>query len=952
MSEIYNKEYYHNGCGPIPYEEPEHWVQFFGMIADRIVADLNPKTVLDAGCAMGYLVSALRDRGVEAYGVDISDYAISMVREDIKPYCRVGSLTEKLTEELPQHFDLVVTIEVLEHLYAEDGKKMIANLCSLADTILFSSTPDDFEERTHVNVQQREYWARLFFEQGFIDDLNYRPTYLTYHASLFRRSNNVMRMVEDYERNIRMSEHEYNKKIAEWQGAVNDKEVHIKNLEGQISENQNAMQELLSQYDVATKKWDSEKVDFQSSLDEITALLQSEQKNAAEQLIQEREKQKQELEIRQAAYDQMCKELDHYKEHYHAAIAQREDLKQQLVQAQNAYNVISNAFFWKITKPLRVIVDVIKRPLRKIRFFRLINKGVRCWKENGFRYTWKKVKNKIKHRQEFSKVAKKPLFTEQELDAQRREVFSKNIKFSIVVPLFNTPDKFLHEMIQSVVDQTYSNWELCMADGSDCSYDVAMNICQQVMKNDSRIKYKRLPQNRGIAGNTIAAYSLATGDFIVLMDHDDMLTKNALFECAKCIEQFPDVDFIYSDKGIFEDKTNEVLAYHYLPDYSPDYLRATNYASHLNAFSKKVIEKVGFIREGYDGSQDYDLELRVVECARLIKHIPKVLYYCRACEGSVALNPESKMYAYESGRRAIDEHLKRIGYPGNVEFIKNTFSYRIHYEIIHPGKVSIIIPNKDHVEYLAVCIESILGKTDYSDYEIIIVENNSENPETFKYYQTIGQNKRVKILNYGRDCEFNYSAINNYAVKQTDSRYVLFLNNDIKVINSNWLTEMVMFAQREDVGAVGAKLYYSNDTYQHIGLFIGLGGHIASHYAHGESKNNTGYMHRLAMPQNYNALTAACLLLKREDFFAVSGFDELNFKVALNDVDLCLKLRALGKYNVLTPFAELYHYESISRQKDNFGQNKFRFSVEQDAFRKKWSNYFEQCDEYYNSNLL
>lgn len=491
-----------------------------------------------------------------------------------------------------------------------------------------------------------------------------------------------------------------------------------------------------------------------------------------------------------------------------------------------------------------------------------------------------------------------------------------------------------------------------MADGSDQNHKIVKTICQQYVKQDSRIRYTQLKENGGIGKNTIGAFSLATGNYIVLMDHDDILTPDALYECAACIEECPNADFIYSDKGIFEDGSNKILAYHYLPDFSPEFLRATNYASHLNLFSRRIIDQVGFIQEGYDGSQDYDIELRVMEKARAIKHIPKVLYYCRACEGSVALNPESKMYAYEAGRRAIEDHINRIGYPGQVEFMKDTFSYRIHYEIVNPGKVSVIIPNKDHVEDLKKCVESILARTDYDDYEIVIVENNSEKSETFAYYQQLEKNSRIKILYYQAPTpEFNYSAINNYAVNQVDGKYVLFLNNDTKVIHENWLREMLMYAQRDDVGAVGAKLYYPDNTYQHIGLFIGLGMHIATHYAHSSGKNNTGYMHRLAMPQNYNAVTAACLLMKREDFLAVQGFDEEQFKVGLNDVDLCLKLRQLGKYNVFTPFAELYHYESISRKSDDVGENKIRFTREQEMFRKKWKSYFETCDEYYNPNL-
>ena len=523
-----------------------------------------------------------------------------------------------------------------------------------------------------------------------------------------------------------------------------------------------------------------------------------------------------------------------------------------------------------------------------------------------------------------------------------------DIKFSIIVPLYNTPEIYLQEMVESVINQTYPNWELCLGDGSDNDYEHIKNKIEKLCEKDHRIKYVQINGNKGIAGNTIEAYKLATGDYIVLLDHDDLLENTALIELAKVIEERPELDFIYSDRSIFDDKTKEILAYHYLPGYSPEFLRACNYASHLNCFSKRIINEVGFLRMGYDGSQDYDIELRVIEKTKNIANIPKVLYACRACQGSVALDPESKMYAYEAGRRAIEEHIYRIGYPGEVEFLKDTFSYRIHYKIVNPGKTSIIIPNKDHVKDLERCINSILKKTKEVDYEIIVVENNSEDPQTFLYYEDL-KKIGVRILTYPGKT-FNFSDINNFAVGHCESKYILFLNNDTEVINENWLKEMVMFAQRKDVGAVGAKLYYPNETYQHIGLYIGLGGHIASHYDHRKSNKETGYMHRLSMPQNYNAVTAACLLIKREDFKKVDGFDAVNFKIGLNDIDLCLKLREIGKINVLTPYAELYHFESISRGLDTEGESKDRFERESQFFRGKWKKYIEK-DEYINPNF-
>ncbi|MDD3534421.1 MAG: glycosyltransferase, partial [Candidatus Cloacimonetes bacterium] len=400
------------------------------------------------------------------------------------------------------------------------------------------------------------------------------------------------------------------------------------------------------------------------------------------------------------------------------------------------------------------------------------------------------------------------------------------------------------------------------------------------------------------------------------------------------------------------DETNHLLAYHYLPGFSPEFLRACNYASHLNIFSRHIINAVGFERPGYDGSQDYDFELRVVEKARAIRHIPKVLYYCRAGEGSVALDPTNKMYAYEAGRLAIQEHIQRIGYPGRVEFLPTTYSYRIHYDIVKPGKITVVIPNADHVDLLKKCVDSILAKTDYGNYDILILENNSKCNETFAYYASVKANERIRVMTYPFNArEFNYSALNNYAVKQTDASYILFMNNDMEVINGSWMTEMLMFAQREDVGAVGAKLYYPNGAIQHSGLLIGLGGHIASSYDHGKDGKETGYMHRLTMPQNFNAVTAACMMLKKADFEAVRGFVDVSFKVGLNDIDLCLKLRALRRVNVITPYAELYHHESATRGLDSAGDSKKRFEEEKRLFRAKWHTLFEQGDEYDHKGL-
>lgn len=970
MSELYNAEYYHSGCGPIPYEEPEHWVNFFGMIADRIVADIHPKTVLDAGCAMGYLVAALRDRGVEAYGVDISAYAISKVREDVRPFCKVGSLTEPLPAGLPDRYDLVVTIEVLEHLYAEDGRQAIRNLCQLTDKVLFTSTPDDFTEPTHVNVQQREYWCRTFFENGFVDDINYRPTYLTAHALLFRRSANIERQVEDYERNIRISECARQQESARWSKAVEDKERHIQNITAlhaaENAEWANKQNEWLQEKQQREAAAAAELTQMQQTLrskeaeyEARASALQTELTSYKEQCHETAERCEA-LEADLAQYEtqyhaasEQCKELSaelaHYKEHYQAAIGQREALKVQLADSQYAYSVISNAFFWKITKPFRVCLDALKRICGKVAFFRLLGKGLRCLHQNGWRYTWRKVKNKLTHRQEFTALANKPLFTGEELEHQRNTVFPRSIKFSIVVPLYNTPEKFLHEMIRSVIDQTYANWELCMADGSDAAHDSVEKICRQYMRKDPRIKYRRLEQNLGISGNTNACLEMAAGDYIGLFDHDDLLHPAALHEVMRAIcEQ--DADFIYTDELTFSNKIDNVITAHFKPDFAPDNLRANNYICHFTVFSASILKKIGGFRSEYDGSQDHDFILRATEQAEKIVHIPKLLYYWRSHPNSVAADINSKTYAIDAGKRAVRDQIRRMGMDATVESSKAFPTiYRIKYELKETPKVSIIIPNKNHCEDLKRCIRSIKRLTTYSNYEIVIVDNQSNEEDLVEFYDQLRCDDRTNIVSF--DKEFNYSEANNFGVRYATGEYYILLNNDTEVISPAWIEEMLMYAQRDDIGAVGAKLYFPDHTIQHAGVILGLGPHRTAGHAFSKvDGENLGYMGRLYYAQNVSAVTAACVMIPRRVWEAVNGLDT-SFAVAFNDVDLCMRIRQMGYLIVWTPHAELYHYESKSRGSENTPEKKKRFESEVQRFRERWEKQLKEGDPYYNPNL-
>lgn len=970
MSEIYNAEYYHSGCGPIPYEEPEHWVNFFGMIADRIVADIHPETVLDAGCAMGYLVAALRDRGIEAYGVDISEYAISKVREDIRPFCKVGSLTEPLPAGLPDRYDLVVTVEVLEHLYEDEGRQAIRNICKLTDEVLFTSTPDDFTEPTHVNVQQREYWCRVFFENGFVDDLNYRPRYLTSHALLFRRSANMGRQIEDYERNIRISECARQQESARWNKAVEDKERHIQNItalhaaeNAEWANKQNEWLQEKQQREAAAaaeiaqmqQALRSKEVEYEARTNALRTELTccKEQYRASAEQCETLETELAQYKDQYHASADRCgtleAELAHYKEHYHAAIGQREAMKIQLAEVQNAYSAISNAFFWKITKPFRVCLDALKRIFGKVAFFRLMGKGIRCLHENGWSYTWHKVKNKLKHRQEYTALTNTPLFTEEELEAQRTEVFPRSIKFSIVVPLYNTPEKFLHEMIRSVIDQTYANWELCMADGSDAAHDSVEKICRQYMRKDPRIKYRRLEQNLGISGNTNACLEMATGDYIGLFDHDDLLHPAALHEVMRAIcEQ--DADFIYTDELTFSNKVENVITAHFKPNFAPDNLRANNYICHFTVFSVDILKKIGGFRGEYDGSQDHDFILRATEQARKIVHIPQLLYFWRSHPASVAADINSKTYAIDAGKRAVHDHIRRMGMEATVESSKAFPTiYRIKYELKETPKVSIIIPNKNHCEDLKRCIKSIQDLTTYPDYEIIIVDNQSTEKKLVEYYNQLKCDDRISIAFFNK--EFNYSEANNFGVKYATGEYYILLNNDIEVISPTWIEEMLMYAQRDDVGAVGVKLYFPDHTIQHAGVILGLGPHgTAGHAFSRVDGENLGYMGRLYYAQNMSAVTAACVMIPRRVWEEVDGLDT-SFAMAFNDIDLCMRIRKAGYLIVWTPYAELYHYESKSRGSENTPEKKERFEREVRCFRERWKKELEAGDPYYNPNL-
>lgn len=536
---------------------------------------------------------------------------------------------------------------------------------------------------------------------------------------------------------------------------------------------------------------------------------------------------------------------------------------------------------------------------------------------------------------------------EKQLKNQKSYKFILNPKINIVVPVWNTPKQFLTDMLESVLSQTYHNWELCIADGASTKKHVK-KILDNYVKKDSRIKVKYLSQNKGIAGNSNEALSLATGDYVALLDHDDLLAPFALFEVVKAINENPDADFIYSDEDKISEDGTKRRDPHFKPDFAPDTLRSYNYIGHLSVIKKSLLDEVGWFKECFDGSQDYDLILRATEKAKKIVHIPKILYHQRMHKNSTDKNLNSKLYTYEAAKRALKDHLDRMGLKGHVRDGLFAGSYKIDYAIDYDYKVSIIIPNKDHKEDLERCINSILAKSTYKNYEILIVENNSAEEETFKYYEHL-QNNHDNIFVLEWENAFNYSAVNNFAAKHAKGEILLFLNNDTEVISKNWLEEMIQYAQRKDVGAVGAKLYYPDDTIQHGGVILGIGG-VADHAFRYMNKDSDGYFGRLKIVQNLSAVTGACLMMRKEVFNEIDGFDE-GYPLAVSDVDICLKVIEKGYLVVWTPYVELYHHELKTRGYDDTKEKQERFNKEIELFKSKWGNYLEKGDSYYNPNL-
>lgn len=575
-----------------------------------------------------------------------------------------------------------------------------------------------------------------------------------------------------------------------------------------------------------------------------------------------------------------------------------------------------------------------------------VKKGILYLRHYGTRGFWIKLTERFQKSDiDYKEWYENHKVSQEELEKQKKKVFVYAPKISILVSVYNTPQVFLKQMLQSVRKQTYANWELCIANANPDNEEVKQ-ILEICTKKDDRIKVVNVPENEGIAQNTNRALDIATGEFIGLLDHDDLLEENALYEIVSCLNKKKETDVLYTDEDKVTTDLDEYFSPNFKPDFNLDMLRANNYICHFFVAKKELIEKVGGFRAEYNGAQDYDLILRCTEQAQNVAHIAKILYHWRVHKESTADNPLSKMYAYEAGKKAIEGHLARCHTDGEVLQTDNLGFYRVKYPVKGKPLVSILIPNKDQVDTLDKCLRSIEERTDYDNYEIIIIENNSTEQKTFDYYNQIC-NDKIRVVYWKK--EFNYSAINNFGVDQAKGEYLLLLNNDMEVISRDWMSELLGHCQRPEVGAVGARLYYPDDTVQHAGIIIGIGGVAGSVFV-GMKRGYTGYMHRAAIQQDLSAVTAACMMIKRSVFEEAGRLEE-QLKVAFNDVDLCLKIRKNGYLIVYDPYVELYHYESKTRGAEDTKEKVRRFQSEIEYMRCHWIDILKNGDPAYNPNL-
>lgn len=862
-STLYGERYYADSLG-VPYEDAEHWTRFFGETAEHIVREINPRTVFDAGCATGYLVEALRARGVEAWGIDSSEYAIEHAREGARPFVSVGSVLEPF----PRRYDLITCIEVVEHLPETEAEAAVRNLCAHADDILLTSTPNDYTEETHVNVRPPEYWTERFAHEGFFRDVDFEATYLAVWAGRYRRTREPFaRVAAAYERVM-------------WR------------LRAEAAERNNVV------------------------------LRQVHEVDAGKQAVAARE-----------ALDAQVAALSRQLSEHQALLVETEaDARRSRAEAERITSTAAGKLVLTVQdRALRVAPFGTRRR----RAMRAVARAGAVLLDEGPRGLMTRVDRRmhpvepatpqLQDEGDYRDWLQRHTPNQLQLDRMITDSLGWNVRptVSVLMPVFNPAQQWLEEALSSVMSQIYPHWELCVVDDGSTQAHVRATL-ERFAAADPRIRVDFAQSNGGIVAASQRALSSATGDYIALLDHDDVLRPHALHAMVAHLQTQPDVELLYSD----EDKLLSGDAFgdaFFKPGWSPDLLLSWNYIGHLVMMRRSLAESAGGFREGFDGSQDHDLLLRASELTPTVAHVADMTYSWRKVPGSAALSVDYKPAAAEAGKRAVEDAIQRRGMAGHVTIGPHPFMYQTRYAIRGTPSVGILIPTRDRVDLLRLCIASVRGLSTFSHYSITIVDNGSKKPETLEYLRSCGH----QVVRH--DAPFNYSELINLGAAAIDADHLLLLNNDIEVISPDWIEALLEHSQRPEIGAVGARLLFPNGTVQHEGIVCGRG-RIA------------GNVH-LGWPvvRETSAVTGACLMTRMSAFREVGGFDT-TLAVAFNDVDYCFRLRRRGYRVLFTPHAELRHHESASRGRLNPVDDAATFTA-------RWGSTDHIDDPYLNPHL-
>ena len=923
----YGANYYASHCGPIPYSRqfPE-WSAFFAGVADRIVALLRPKRVFDAGCAHGFLIEALWDRGVQAWGRDISSFAVSQARLDMRPFVSAGSITEPLGGP----FDLVTCVEVLEHMTEEDTTAAIAAMAAAAPLVLFSSSPTDLDEPTHITVRPIRWWLDRFAAAGLAPMPDFDASFLTPHAYLLQRTDEPIteRLLDNFAALMRM------------RMTVKSEESTIHALRGEIATAFAALAETRATAEAARAEMQRVQADAAA---EIGAL------------------------------------RDH--------VAGLEEVERAFHRSSRHLSDVLGSTSWRLTGPVRTALGLMPPSARH-----LVRRTIRlaCWTARfQLPARWREWKE-AQRRLALLPATPSPLqvsaapadtpplpplgsamdrsfYARWVEECDRLTVkdrlmirghiqrFRRQPMISVLLPAYNTPAELLREAIASVRAQLYPVWELCIADDASTQVHVR-DIIEDACAKDARIRSVRRAHNGHISAASNSALELAQGEYVALLDHDDILAEHALYEIVAALDRHPDTDVVFSDEDRLQDGVRH--SPHFKPGWDPDLLLGQNSVSHLGVYRTSLLREIGGFREGYEGSQDHDLALRAIRVAgsERVKHVPAVLYHWRL-RGDGSFSDTQLARCVDASRRAVSEYVRALPGGEGAQVVANPFISSFH-RVVWPlpdelPKVTAIIPTRDKAHLLAMCMRGLLNSTEYGNLEVLIVDNGSSEPDALRLLDEMEADPRVRVLRDGRP--FNYAALNNCAAREATGEFLLLLNNDIEVTDAGWLREMVSQALRPGVGTVGAKLLYPDGRIQHAGVVLGVGSFdggpgIAGHFGHNEPKESVGYFGHSALQRTVSANTAACLVVRRAVFLEVGGFDEANLPIAFNDVDLCLRIGQRGLRHVWTPFAELLHHESASRGKDHSPENIARSDSENHHMRKAWGVLLDS-DPFFNPNF-